>query len=60
MTSLCQFIKPFYFGKLQLILKFIILRALGCILFEIFTGQPPFYTNNLYHLVDMIIKRKKI
>lgn len=31
-------------------------RALGCILYEIFTGTPPFYTNNLYQLVDMIIK----
>jgi fused-like protein len=32
------------------------LWALGCILYEIFTGTPPFYTNNLYQLVEMIIK----
>jgi fused-like protein len=32
------------------------LWALGCILYEIFTGSPPFFTNNLYQLVDMIIK----
>ena len=32
------------------------LWALGCILYEIFTGAPPFFTNNLYQLVDMIIK----
>lgn len=29
---------------------------MGCILYEIFTGNPPFYTNNLYQLVDMIVK----
>jgi fused-like protein len=29
---------------------------LGCILYEINTGYPPFYTNNLYQLVDMIVK----
>ena len=32
------------------------LWALGCILYEVFTGYPPFYTNNLYQLVDMIVK----
>ena len=32
------------------------LWALGCILYEINTGYPPFYTNNLYQLVDMIVK----
>jgi fused len=38
------------------IIFFLKKRALGCILYEIFTGTPPFHTNNLYQLVDMIIK----
>ena len=32
------------------------LWALGCILYELFTGQPPFYTNSIFQLVNMIIK----
>jgi serine/threonine protein kinase len=32
------------------------LWALGCILYEINYGTPPFYTNNLYQLVEMIVK----
>ena len=31
-------------------------RALGCILYELFTGQPPFYTNSIFQLVSLIIK----
>lgn len=31
-------------------------RALGCILYELFTGQPPFYTNSIFQLVNLIIK----
>lgn len=31
-------------------------RSLGCILYEIFTGLPPFYTTNLYQLVEMIVR----
>lgn len=36
--------------------NYLLKRALGCILYEIFTGNPPFYTNNLYQLVDMIVR----
>jgi hypothetical protein len=28
----------------------------GIILFELFAGQPPFYTNNLYSLIKMIVR----
>ncbi|GFN99541.1 serine/threonine-protein kinase 36 [Plakobranchus ocellatus] len=32
------------------------LWALGCILYELFAGTPPFYTNSIFQLVNMIIK----
>lgn len=32
------------------------LWALGCILYEIYTGTPPFYTNSIFQLVNMILK----
>ncbi|XP_055861234.1 serine/threonine-protein kinase 36-like isoform X3 [Biomphalaria glabrata] len=32
------------------------LWALGCILYELFVGSPPFYTNSIFQLVTMIIK----
>lgn len=32
------------------------LWALGCILYELNTGLPPFYTNNIVQLVKMIIR----
>eukprot|EP00756_Hemistasia_phaeocysticola_P032098 Hpha_TRINITY_DN16393_c2_g3::TRINITY_DN16393_c2_g3_i1::g.60102::m.60102/K06228/FU; fused len=32
------------------------LWSLGCILYELFYGVPPFYTNNLYSLIHLIIK----
>ena len=31
-------------------------RAVGCILYELFVGTPPFYTNSIFQLVSMIIK----
>ncbi|VDP88434.1 unnamed protein product [Echinostoma caproni] len=30
------------------------LWALGCILYELFIGTPPFYTNSIFHLVKLI------
>lgn len=32
------------------------LWALGCILYELNTGQPPYYTNSIFQLVNLIIK----
>ncbi|KAK7088085.1 serine/threonine-protein kinase 36-like isoform X2 [Littorina saxatilis] len=32
------------------------LWAVGCILYELFVGTPPFYTNSIFQLVSMIIK----
>ena len=31
-------------------------RSLGCILYELFAGTPPFYTNNIFQLVNLICK----
>ncbi|KAM4546679.1 serine/threonine-protein kinase 36 [Fundulus diaphanus] len=32
------------------------LWALGCILYELHTGVPPFYTNSIFHLVQLIVR----
>ncbi|CAM4943871.1 unnamed protein product [Rotaria socialis] len=32
------------------------LWALGCILYEVYHGKPPFFTNNVFHLIKMIGK----
>jgi fused len=34
------------------------LWSLGVILFELYKGEPPFYTNNIYSLIQLIIKDK--
>ena len=30
--------------------------SLGCILYELFVGEPPFYTNSIYKLINLIVK----
>ncbi|GCB87170.1 hypothetical protein scyTo_0027898, partial [Scyliorhinus torazame] len=32
------------------------LWSLGCILYELYVGTPPFYTNSIFQLVSIIIK----
>ena len=32
------------------------LWSLGVILFELYTGQPPFYTDSIYSLINHIVK----
>jgi len=34
------------------------LWSLGVIVFELFTGTPPFYTNNIYSLISLIVHGK--
>eukprot|EP00948_MAST-09A_sp_MAST-9A-sp1_P000292 g292.t1 len=34
------------------------LWSLGIILYELYVGQPPFYTNSIYSLINLIVKEK--
>ena len=34
------------------------LWSLGVIIYELSTGQPPFYTSSIYSLINLIVKEK--
>jgi len=34
------------------------LWSLGVIIYELFVGQPPFYTNSIYTLIQLIVKEE--
>eukprot|EP00362_Geleiidae_sp_MMETSP1317_P001205 CAMPEP_0201282164 /NCGR_PEP_ID=MMETSP1317-20130820/4979_1 /ASSEMBLY_ACC=CAM_ASM_000770 /TAXON_ID=187299 /ORGANISM="Undescribed Undescribed, Strain Undescribed" /LENGTH=103 /DNA_ID=CAMNT_0047594111 /DNA_START=270 /DNA_END=581 /DNA_ORIENTATION=- len=34
------------------------LWSLGVIIYELFVGQPPFYTNSIYTLINLIVKEQ--
>ncbi|GMH94574.1 hypothetical protein TrVE_jg13572 [Triparma verrucosa] len=34
------------------------LWSLGVIIYELYTGQPPFYTSSIYSLINLIVKEK--
>ena len=34
------------------------LWSLGVIIYELFVGQPPFYTNSIYTLISLIVKEQ--
>ena len=31
-------------------------RSLGVIIYELFVGTPPFYTNSIYSLINLIVR----
>ena len=37
--------------------EFAFIRALGCILFECFTGHPPFYATSIFQLIPQITRQ---
>ena len=52
----CSASQIFAFVSEHHLTRLFIGRALGCILYEVYYGKPPFYTNNVFHLIKMIGK----